>query len=127
MSDTPDTTTDDAEADDEGPDETEDEDSEDVVDTDTESDVVLDLKDENADLKAMLAHYAPDVDIDSARENNISRSGKFLPAPEGDKPKGAKGNRRAPKTPSGKAIPPDFTKMSDKDFDQALFDMANSG
>ena len=126
MSDTPDTTTDDAEAEDEVTDEPEDEDSEDVVDKDTESDVVLDLKDENADLKTFLAHYAPDVDIDSLRENNISRSGKFLP-PEGDKPKGAKGNRRAPKTPSGKAIPPDFTKMSDKDFDQALFDMANSG
>ena len=57
--------------------------------------VEVDLEAENADLRAMLGHYAGDIDIDSLIQNNFSRAGKFIPpkqeveAKEEPKPKQA--------------------------------------
>ena len=34
---------------------------------------------ENADLRAMLAHYAPDLDVDVAINDYFNRAGKFTP------------------------------------------------
>lgn len=80
----------DSEAQDESPDPEEDE-SPDPEELDVEE-----LQSENSDLRAMLAHYAGEVDIEDLRENNFSRSGKFL-APSSDREDEGKATESKPK------------------------------
>ena len=64
---------------------------------------------ENADLRAMLKHYAGDVDIDDLMSNNFNRAGVFIPPAAQNKPETASEADEAPPAPrrvftsSGKA------------------------
>ena len=78
-----------SEAQDESPDPEEDEAPDEELD-------VEELQSENSDLRAMLAHYAGEVDIEDLRENNFSRSGKFL-APSSDREDEGKATESKPK------------------------------
>ena len=51
---------------------------------------------ENADLRAMLAHYAPDLDVDVAINDYFNRAGKFTPpTPATPEPKPQPNRKRA--------------------------------
>ena len=54
---------------------------------------------ENADLRAMLKHYAGDVDIDDLMSNNFNRAGAFIPPEAQNKPETVSKTEEAPPAP----------------------------
>lgn len=86
----------------------------DVEDTDDDDDTDdVDHAVVNQDLRAMLAHYAPGIDIDQMRETNFNRRGEFVPP---TKPKAK--TPRAPKPEAAKQA--DTTDMTSAEFGQYL-------